>query len=552
MKYCFNDYELCTDTRELRYKNKLKKIEPLIFNILIFMLENQDRVLSRDELIQNIWSGRVISDSALSAAICAARNAIGDSGHKQNYIKTISGTGYRFIGVFTTTNDKSATKDCLLPTTKYSLNNSRSQTQNKIDISTTISVDNYQLKSRELPDKPSIAVMDFIDLGNQQGGKILASGLTSEINSTLSRLPHLFVIARASSASLAKLGLSAKEAGLRLGVRYLVYATTQYISRRMRIIISLVDATKDIEIWSEHYDRSIDDLFVVQDDIVKEITSAIVSIIEQSEIERAFLISTENLSAWENYHRGLHYINQTTRKGVNTARYYFKQALLNDIKFARANAGLAYTYTSCKLLNDSFSTKNDIQKALKYGQLSIDCSKRDTMGYMSLGRTFYFMQKYRKSLMLIKQGLQLNPVDIHCIYFRAFCASVLGQNKDAQFYFDFAEQLSPLDPLLFSIKMIRAISLVQEKKYSEAADLSQIATNCPNAYFMNYAIAAICLQLDGQIEQAQCYANKVLALKPDFSLELFNILSTHIRGSEKSRFIQALRNTGIPEKSLMA
>jgi len=553
MVYYCNDYEICTDTHEIRHKGDLQKIEPLIFNLLIFMLENPNRVLSRDELMQQVWNSRIVSDSAISATISILRHVMGDSGREQKIIKTVSGQGYRFVANFTTTNRVSLTEAHSTPPPANIDKKERLELMPLLPLSNLVTVsDNSQPpQQRELVDKPSVAIMDFdhLDLGTNQNGTLLAKGLTAEINSSLSRLPHFFVIARASSACLSQLNLSAREVGLRLGVRYLVYGQTNYFSKRIRVTISLVDAVQDAEIWSEHYDRSIDDLFLLQNDISATLIHAIDAAIEQAEIERAFLIPTENLSAWENYHRGLSYMNQTTSQGVDRAQHYFKAALQHDSRFARANAGMGYTHVSRKLLNDTPSQKKEMQNAFKYGYRSIDSGQREAMGYMSLGRTLYFSNQYEKSIQTIEQGLQINPNYVHCLYFKGLGAISLGQNVFAQKYFDLINRLSPFDPLRFSMKMMRAISLAQQRKYNEAASWSVQATQCSNAYFTTYAIAVACLQLAGFLEQAKQYADKVLTLKPEYSTELYKALSPHGNESTRIAFIQALQDAGIPEKS---
>lgn len=549
MVYYINNYSICTDTQELRHKEDIQKIEPLIFKLLIFMLNNPDRVLTREELILKVWGDtRVISDSALSATISVARKSIGDSGHKQSCIKTVSTIGYRFIANFTSTNETQDSKQPPKIQQQPPLTNKRHPTE---------SADNSNVceattpkPDPTLPDKPSIAIMDFVNQGTNQGGELLATGFTSEVNSAFSRMPHLFVIARVSSASLSNQGLSAKEIGIRLGVRYLVFATIQYISKCIQITVSLIDANQNIEIWSEHYNRSIDDIFLVKNDITSSITTVISTAIEQAEIERAFLIPTENLTAWENYHRGFFYFNKTTSEGVSTAQHYFKQALSHDANFSRANAGLAYTYTSRKLLNDNSShEEDDLNKAFEFAHKSIQNCNRESMGYMSLGRILNFQHQHESSQSVLKIGLQLNPNYVPCIYFKAISATVLNQNTLAQLSFELANKLSPFDSLQFSIKMVHAVSLAQEKKYTEAAEMALRAIQYPNAYFTTYAIATACLQLAGHSDQARQHAIKLLTLKPDYSVELFNSLAQDGNKVTRACFMQALQESGIPKTS---
>ncbi len=187
MIYYFFNYEINTDTQELLYKGKLKKIEPKIFKLLVFMLENPDRVLSREELMSEVWGKQIISDSALSATICAARHAIGDSGSKQQCIKTVSGSGYRFIVEFSCNKNSESISD-------IQLESQLATSQDNIESSNTlplITASYYEKKpeSLKLPDKPSIAIMDFIDIGATEKGGLFAYAMTVDINASLGIVP---------------------------------------------------------------------------------------------------------------------------------------------------------------------------------------------------------------------------------------------------------------------------------------------------------------------------------------------------------------------------
>lgn len=548
MVYIFGDYEVHTDTCELLHLGSPQKIEPLTFNLLKFMLENPERVLSHDELINAVWTSSEISNSALCATICAARRAIGDSGRNQKCIKTVSGCGYRFIAMFTCIKDnKEFTKSSASTLQTYQQDDA--DQSSKLPDLTTASHLCMPPESLELPDKPSVAIMDILEIGSSKEGYLLAHGLTVDINSSLARLPHLFVITRASAASQLIQNLSSKEVSRRLGVRYLVYGNVQRLSRRVRITVSVVDATRDTEIWSEHFDRSLDDLFLVQDEITRAIVMTIDSTIEQAEIERAVLVPPENLSAWEFYHQGLFHINRTTYDAVELAQRLFKKATLKDPRFSRAYAGLSYTYTSHALLCMSTSMDDDMAQALDYAKRSIEYGIREAMGYWSLGRLMFLSGEHEQALSAYDRALQLNPNYYHCSYGKALVSAHAGLDSSVPLYLDAAQRLSPFDPLQFSIKTIRAISLVNQGKYDEAAAWSVSAANEHNAYFTTYAVTSACLELTGHTTDAQHYAAKTLKLNPDYSVDNYRRTFPYVDESARSIFINAMLKSGIPKVS---
>ncbi len=529
MNYQLNNYEIKTETRELLYKGKPQHVEPLIFKLLLFMLENPDRVLSRDELIETIWESRVISDSALSASISAVRHALGDTGNKQNCIKTVSGSGYRFIANFTCVENDTAGLKLKEKAQPYK----------------------EEQKLLALPDKPSVAIMDFINIGSNENGVLLASGLTTEINSALARLPPFFVISRASASIISKQNLSSKEISGRLGVRYLVYGNLEQVEKRIRITFSVIDAVHNTEVWSEHFDRSLDDILQIQNDITNIVILATDAAIEHAEVERSFLVPTEDLSAWENYYRGSWHKNQTTLNDMDQAQHYFKKALSLDSRFSRAYASLAYTQLSHELLKNKPSLDDtEIKKALSNAMLSVNLDRHESMGYMSQGRALFFAKEYKQSLAMLDQGISQNPNYFHCHSIKGTVAAHLGRDAEAQQHLDIAERLSPLDPLQFYIKMARAITLVNQKRYDEAADCSLQGTTYPNAYFTTYVVAAACLQLAGRDKQAQQYTQQALKIKPDYSVNLYQSRSPNKNKRENSVFIKAMLDAGIPQESL--
>lgn len=528
MIFTLGNYTIDSDTHELLHDGLSQKIEPLIFKLLLFMLQNPDRVLFRDELIKGVWKSHVISDSALSAAISAARHAIGDNGRKQQCIKTVSGSGYRFIATFKSTESvKAPPSACLI----------------------TAQNPETSLKSIVPPDKPSIAVMDFIDIGTQNQQSLLATGLTSDINSSLARQPHFFIIARASAHHISKMELPANDVGRYLGVRYLVYANVRQVAKRIQVTLSVVDAMNNSEIWSEHFDRTFDNFFPMQDDITNAILVAIESAIEQSEINRSFLIPTENLSAWENYHRGLWYIDRTSVKDAESAQFFFKKAVKQDSRFSRAYAGLSYIHTNRRLLEHSViaTSDHDIIKSMDYAQRSIDLCIREANGYMSLGRALVFSNKVPQALGIIERALELSPNNAQSHILRSLCTIKLGKSELGLESLEKAERLNfHSNTSLFQVYMTRSMLMLDMEKYDAAAYSSAIAIQHNSYYFLIYALAAACHQLAGKRQKAVHYASQTLRFLPNCTIDSCQRVMSCSK-KHRELFTEALIDAGIPK-----
>ena len=237
MLYLFDDFRLDTDRRELRRGAKLVAIEPKVFDLLEFLIRNRARVVSKDDLIEAIWDGRIVSESALSTSINAARSAVGDTGEDQRLIRTLHRKGIRFIG---DVRDESQPARGSVPV------------QDQGDTFT-------------LPDKPSIAVLPFTNISGDQEYEYFSDGMTEEIITGLSQCSWLFVIARNSSFTYKGKMIDSRQVGRELGVRYVLEGSVRRGGNRLRITGQLIDATLGSHIWADRFDGEMNDVFELQD-----------------------------------------------------------------------------------------------------------------------------------------------------------------------------------------------------------------------------------------------------------------------------------------------
>ncbi len=529
MFYSFYNYKLDTCSHELLHQGEVVKIKPLIYKLLIYLLENPDRVLSRDELIRHVWNSRIISDSSISAAISNARHAIGDSGTRQKIIKTVSSYGYRFIAPLTCQNTTKADFTSLI----------------QIPASELTCDDNPALLP--LPDKPSIAMMDLVSLDTSQKGKLLAYGLTVEINAGLSRLPHLFVIARASSAYVSQQQLLPVEIRKKLGVRYLIYGYTKTVNKRFQMTLSLVDSLNNTEIWSEHFNEPYDDILIIQNKALLDIVTIVNRAVEKAEIERSFLVPTENLNAWENYYRGSWYMMQSSFKAYETAQKFLQQAISQDSRFSRAYASLSFTYINHIYFN---STENEddmlLKKASDCALLSLRYNQAEPMAYFSMARVLWLSKQHEKSLLLCNQGLAININNTNILSIKTVVTGLSCHDDQAKQDLETVKRLSPYDPLLFTMNGAVATSLVHQNKYKEAVYYIKKATNDPNACYMTYAVAAALLNLADHPKQAQHHAKHALKLQPTCSIKNYQRLMPHTDKTTRNIIIKSMHSAGIP------
>ena len=271
MAYRFGECELDPGLHELRRKGRVSAIEPKVFDLLLYLVENRDRMVSKDELNQRIWKGRFVSDASLSTCVKLARQAIGDSGKRQNYIRTIPRCGFRFVGSVEV------------------------RRPGRRAISPAVVTKDAKLAGMMLPDKPSVAVLPFENMSGDPEQESFADGVAEDIITSLSKLSHLLVIARNSSFAYKGNAVKVQEIAEKLGVRYVVEGSVRKAGNRVRISAQLIDCTTGGHLWAERYDRELTDTFAVQDEVTQEIVSAMALKLTSDDQRRFVPEGTDNL-----------------------------------------------------------------------------------------------------------------------------------------------------------------------------------------------------------------------------------------------------------------
>ena len=311
MRFLFGAFVLDLDRRELRLGADPVALEPLVFDLLVYLVTNRDRVVSKDNILDAVWSGRAVSESALSTRVAAARRAIGDNGEAQTLIRTIARKGFRFVGAVKQEDGGAAVP---LP---------------QGDATAPL----------PLPGKPSIAVLPFANLSSDPEQAYFSDGMAADIVTELSHDRSLFVIARNSSFTFKDGTVNTKSVARELGVRYVLEGSSRRDGERIRVNVQLIDAETSSNVWAERYDRTVENVFAVQDEIAVAVARAIHPAISHAERQRVMRKSPDSLSAWEAWHRALGLIS---RRDISGFRDFVQRALALDPGFAPAHAMLAF------------------------------------------------------------------------------------------------------------------------------------------------------------------------------------------------------------------
>ena len=246
MEICFGEHRLDVDRRELRHGTELIAVEPQVFDLLVYLIRNRDRVVSKDDLIANVWGGRIVSESTLTSHIHAARKAIGDSGEAQRLIRTLPRKGFRFIGTVQAAQGDSQSA----PTT--------------VSISLPVAAPRL-----------SIVVLPFTNLSDDREQQYFADGISEDLTTDLSRLENMFVISRNTAFTYRSKPIDTKQIGRELGVRYVLEGSVRGSGNRVRVSAQLIDAATDAHLWAERFDSDTVDLFALQNEITTRLANTL-------------------------------------------------------------------------------------------------------------------------------------------------------------------------------------------------------------------------------------------------------------------------------------
>jgi adenylate cyclase len=523
--FLFDNYALDTDRRELRHGAVAVPVEPQVFDLLAYLIKNRDRVASKDDLVAAIWGGRIVSESALTSRINAARCAIGDTGAEQRLIKTFTRKGLRFIG---TVREEAKTE-----TVTVAAPGEAATQQPKPELS--------------LPDKPSIAVLPFANLSGDPQQDYFSDGITEDITTELSRFSELLVIARNSSFQYKGKAVDIRQAGRELGARYVLEGSVRRSGDRIRITAQLIDAVTGAHRWGERYDRELHDAFAVQDEVGRAIVATLAAHVKRAETERALLKPPAAWEAYDYYLRGAEamLLYHTRGTKANEARGLLEQSLAIDPDYARAIAALArtYLYAYAEPFDGDYLNPAALDRSLELAQMAVHLDPRLPQARAQLGYVLIYKRRHDAAIAEFERAFALNPNFIDDRY----AAALIYAGEPAK-AIEVREANMRLDPFPWPHAFGHmGVANFMLKRYGEAVRLCrECALRVPNLQHPHLWLASACAQ-SGQLEEAGKEAAEVLRINPGFTIESWKRLAFYKDPKDAEHLINGLRKAGLPE-----
>jgi adenylate cyclase len=523
MPFCFGDYSLDTERRELRCGTQLIALEPQVFDLLVHLLQNRHRVVTKEDLIDAVWGGRSISDSTLTSQITAARQAIGDSGTKQSLIKTLPRKGIRFVG----------SVDVLSSGTG-------------VNEGAASPVRTGERTYPPLPNKPSIVVLPFENLSADNGADYLADGIVEAITSALSRVPSFFVIARMSAYAYRGRKVNVCDIGKELGVAYVLEGSVQKSGKQLLIVVQLIEAEQGSHVWSSRYDGVTDDLFDLQDRISEQVTGALRPSLRVAEIERTRRKRPQDIGSYDYTMRAMPHVWAHEKDGNFKALTLLERAIVADPEYPLALSLAGWCHAQRLVYNWVENIVESRDKALFFAERAAELSGDDPMVLAVLGAVHSLVRNYGNARVLLERALALDQNDAWAWGRLGWLENYAGQPQNAIANFERALRLSPLDPTNFNnyVGMGSANEIMQ--KYDQAAGLFQRALEeRPNATWI-YRHLASSLCGAGRYQEARCAFAKMIEIFPDLSITRFK-QAMRFPQAAIDRMADNLRRLGLPE-----
>jgi TolB-like protein len=470
----FGDHRLDIERRELRRGADIVEIEPKAFDLLAFLVLHRDRVVTKDELLQGVWGGRIVSESALTTRINAVRRALGDDGTAQRLVRTFTRKGIRFVGEVTERSDPAA-----LP----------------------------------LPDKPSIAVLPFLNLSGDPEQEYFADGMVEEIITALSRIRWLFVIARNSSFTYKGLSVDVKQVGRELGVRYILEGSVRKAGGRMRITAQLIDATAGTHLWADRFDGSLEDVFDLQDKVASSVAGVIEPALQAAETARSVSRPTNDLTAYDLYLRAFSMLAASYRHAPEALRL-IEQAIARDPGYGPA---LGWAAVCCELVvagGRSEDPKADRRKGVDFARQALEVAGEDAGVLANAAVALaWFGEDIGAMTAVVDRALALNPSFARGWRISGILRNWMGQPDIAIAHTETSLRLNPrtqVGPLCFNIGIAHFLA----RRFDEAVPKLLLAIEEGPSEPNRYRWLASCYAHMGRLDDTREVVERLRAITP--------------------------------------
>jgi adenylate cyclase len=533
----FEDFELDPNAYRLRHKDRIVRLERIPFELLCLLVERRGELVTREEILEKVWGKGVFvdSESSINTAIRKIRRALDDNADAPRFLVTIPARGYRFVASIQETDGTMvAPRGVSIPPVDSAPPPGQSR---------AASIYPAQTLRLPLTDKPSIVVLPFTNLSGDREQEYFSDGLTDELITSLSGIPGLFVIARTSAFTYKGRATKVQDISREMGVRFVLDGSVRRAANRVRVTAQLVDATTGGHLWAERYDRPMNDIFALQDEIVRRIVTTLN--LQLGLWELGVPVDnrrTDNLDAYDCYLRGLEYYSSFTKLGYFKARQMFEKAVDLDAKYATAYKELMWTH----FIGWFWQWDPDphgLDRAFELGQQAIALDDSLASAHTRLGVVYLFKRQYERGVSEAERAVVLDQNSAYGYAYLSYILSLSGRPAKAIAPAEKAMRLGPRQREFYLFHEGFAYVLMGRNGYA-VDPLKSCAARTPNNLNAHIWLASAYAEL-GREGEARAEVAEVTRISPDFSLEVFEqMLPVRDRVLQERRLVN-LRKAGL-------
>ena len=493
MRFLFEDFALDTDRRELYRATDVIVVTPQVFDLLDYLIRNRERVVSKDDLINAVWNGRIVSDAALTTRMNAARGAIGDTGEKQRLIKTLPRKGFRFVGAV-----QEAQRPAIEPVSSVAHSGDSKPTP------------------KSAP-RLSIVVLPFANLSGDPAQDYFVDGVTENLTTDLSRISGSFVIGRHTAFTYKGKAVDLKQIGRELNVRYVLEGSVQRSSNRLRVNVQLVDTESGNHLWAERFDKPIADLFDMQDEIVSRLANTLNGQLIAAEARRAE--RSLHPSALDLYFQGMARWNKRwTPASMTQARSFFERALELEPDTVEALVGIAMVDAAAAgfFLADDPDPRFAAAEAVLIKALSLD--PQHARAHMVLGSIQLCTNRAAQGVAEHEHALVLNRNLAEAHGSIGVAKVFVGRAAEAEAHIQEALRVSPRDEASPRWMCYAGLAKLHLGDDAEAIEWLRRSLKANPNYPITHFLCAAALALLGKMDEAVAARREGLALDPTFTI----------------------------------
>jgi adenylate cyclase len=547
----FEGYTLDVAHSSLRTADREIPLRPKSFDVLRYLVENADRLVTKDELIRAIWPNVIVTDDALMHCVSEARQAIADS--KQTLIATVPRRGYRFTAPVIR---RVANAAAGAPSPLVGDDRSREADRGPTVTGLSTSTPDHSPQGGGEQDRvgaslarPTVAVLPFANLNDDPQQDYFSDGITEDIITELSRFSELLVIGRNSAFQYKGKAVDLRQIGRELDARYLLEGSVRRSGNRIRITAQLVDAMTGAHRWAERYDRELRDVFAIQDEVARAIVALLAAHVNRAETERAMLKPPTSWEAHDYYLRGaeafLLHTNSRTKASLHDARRLLEQSLAFDPGYTRAAAALSSTHLRAYLepFDGDYLSPAALDRAVELAETAVRFDPRLPQARAQLGFALLFKRQHDAAMAEFERAFALNPNFIDHRF--AVALTMVGEPARAIEVLEANMRLDPFASPIYSFGVMGMANYML-KRYGEAVrSLRETVLQLPNWQFFHLWLASAYAQL-GQLEEARKETAEVLRINPGFTIESYKRLFPYKDPKDAEHRLDGLRKAGLP------